>query len=252
MFPYLYQTQSITIGSYGVMLAIAYLLGRYLYIDRMSKTLDTPVNTEVLIILLLVFGVVGAKLMYVLKNPEQGSLFDFSHLTNGSGFSSQGAILGAIIVTLLFSQFAKVKLAHLLDSAAFPAIIAYTLARVGCFLSGDDCYGLPTDLPWGMSFPNGVAATHDVVHPVPIYEVIYSVIIAVIIYQYQKQKPQDFNVFFLMLTLWGACRFSVEFVASNPIKIWGMSGSQFGALVMFLAGLMFFSLRFIQAKKSRE
>ncbi len=240
MFPYIYQSDSITIGTYGVMLAIAYLVGRYLYIDRLNRNSDAPINSELLIIGLLVAGVVGAKLMFAFKNPDKASLFDFSSLLGGSGFSSQGAILGAILVTLLFSKLSKVKLSVLLDSAAFPAIVAYALARVGCFLAGDDCYGKPTDLPWAMSFPDGVAKTHELVHPVPLYEVLYSIAIALIIANFEKVKRPPYHTFFLLFVFWGASRFLVEFVANNPIKIIGMSGSQFGALIMFFIGAVFF------------
>ena len=240
MFPYIYQSESVTIGTYGVMLAIAYLVGRYLYIERLDRNSDSPVNSELLIIALLVSGVVGAKLMFALKNPDKASLLDFSSLLGGSGFSSQGAILGAILVTLLFSKLSRVKLSTLLDSAAFPAIVAYALARVGCFLAGDDCYGKPSDLPWAMSFPDGVAKTHELVHPVPLYEALYSIAIAFLILRFEKTKQPPFHTFFVLFISWGICRFLVEFVANNPIKIIGMSGSQFGALLMFSFGALFF------------
>ena len=236
MFPYLYQSSSITIGTYGVMLAIAYLVGRYFYIERLNQVSEKPVNTELLIISLLIFGVIGAKLLFVLKNPERASLTDWSSLTSGSGFSSQGAIIAAILVTVSFAKLSKLRLNDLLDSAAFPAIVAYALARIGCFLAGDDCYGIKTDLPWGMSFPHGVAETHDTVHPLPLYEVVYSLVIAYILFKQQKLTRPPYYLFFLLLITWGFCRFWIEFISTNPDKLLGMSGSQFGALLMFLAG----------------
>ncbi|WP_196139426.1 prolipoprotein diacylglyceryl transferase [Aliikangiella sp. G2MR2-5] len=249
MFPYIINSSSITIGSYGVMLAIAYLTGRYLYIKRLNINSTKTINTELLIILLLVFGVIGAKLMFVLKNPTEISTQDFSNLIKGSGFSSQGAIIAAILVTIAFANLTKTKVSLLLDNAAFPAIVAYALARFGCFLAGDNCYGIETSLPWGMSFPNGIEPTHDKVHPVPLYEIAYSIGIAVLIHQYQKRDVADFSPFFLLLLTWGAARFLVEFVSINPPKILGMSGSQFGALLMFISGSIFF-LRLNTKKKA--
>ena len=104
MFPYLIKSDSFTIGSYGLMLAIAYLVGRWFFLNTLEKSKPAILNTEVLIILLLVFGVVGAKLMFILKNPEKQSL-----LLSGTGFSSQGAILGAILATYLFTHYQKIK-----------------------------------------------------------------------------------------------------------------------------------------------
>lgn len=241
MFPYIYQSDGFTLGSYGVMLAIAYLTGRYLFIHRINQVSQRPINTELLIICLLIFGIVGAKLMFVIKNPERASLTDWSSITSGTGFSSQGALLAAIITTILFSKLSRAKLDLLLDAAAPAAIMAYLIARIGCFLAGDDCYGVQSFAPWAMAFPNGVAKTDVKVHPLPLYEVIYSFVIWLILIKRQLSIITPYSQFFLLLVLWGACRFFVEFISTNPIKIWGMSGSQFGALLMFIAGSFYFT-----------
>lgn len=253
MFPYLYQSNVLNVGSYGVMLATAYLVGRYLYLNRLSKVVKGPINTEILIISLLVFGLLGAKLMFVIKNPEQASFMDWDILMSGSGFSSQGALLAAIAVTLVFSRLSKIKLNLLLDSAAPAAVLAYAIARVGCFLAGDDCYGIDSNLPWAMSFPNGVAKTRidQHVHPLPIYEVLYSVIIWKYLDSLQRKELRPYFVFFNLLLLWGLCRFLIEFISTNPIKLLGMSGSQFGALVMFLSAVTFFTWQKVMPNKKK-
>lgn len=217
------------------MLAIAYLIGRWYFLNNLEKKDPQVSNTEILIILLLVFGVVGAKLMFILKNPDKHSL-----LFNGTGFSSQGAILGAILATYLFTSFQKIKLHRILDAAAPAAILAYAIARIGCFLSGDDCYGLPTDLPWAMSFPNGIEPTELKVHPVPLYEMGYSLVIFILLAKRQAVDNIPYSQFFALLGMWGISRFLVEFVSTNEKIIFSMSGSQFGALLMFVFAAIFF------------
>ncbi|MDQ7050741.1 MAG: prolipoprotein diacylglyceryl transferase [Enterobacterales bacterium] len=243
MFPYIYQSNSLQIGSYGLMLAIAYLVGRWFYLVQLEKQQPPLKNTEALIILLLVFGVMGAKLMFIIKNPEQSHL-----LLNGMGFSSQGAILGAMLATWLFAKLNDVGLYLLLDAAAPAAILAYALARVGCFLSGDDCYGIATNLPWGMSFPDGISPTNTKVHPVPLYEIIYSLLIFIYLVKNQYKKLIPYQQFFTLLGLWGLSRFLVEFVSSNPKIVGFMSGSQFGAFLMFISALVFFGLNWKKVK----
>ncbi len=244
MYPYIFQSSNFTIGSYGLMLAIAYLVGRWYFLTNLDKSKPSITNTEVLIILLLIFGVLGAKLMFLLKNPDKQSL-----LLSGTGFSSQGAILGALLATYLFTYWQKVKIYRILDAAAPAAILAYAIARIGCFLSGDDCHGIQSNLPWAMSFPNGIDPTTDKVHPVPLYEVIYSIGIFVILMKRQQLDNKPYSQFFLLLGLWGSCRFLVEFVSSNEKIIFSMSGSQFGALLMFVFAVIFFvSSRFRSSK----
>jgi len=235
MYPYIYQSPGLTIGSYGLLLAIAYLIGRWYFLNQLGKSAPEIKNSEILIIMLLVIGVIGAKLMFILKNPEKSAL-----LLSGTGFSSQGAIIGALIATYLFTFYQKAKLYKILDSAAPAAILAYAIARIGCFLSGDDCHGIPSELPWAMSFPEGIEQTLTRVHPVPLYEVIYSFIIFALLLTRQRSKTKPFSQFFTLLGMWGVCRFMVEFVTTNPKIVFFMTGSQFGALIMALSALIYF------------
>ncbi|PHS13565.1 MAG: hypothetical protein COA86_17085 [Kangiella sp.] len=239
MFPTIYQSDSVTIGSYGLMLAIAYLLGRWYFLRQIEAQKDLKFNSEVLIIMLLSFAVIGAKLMFLLKNPEKSHL-----LFSGTGFSSQGALLGAILASLLFTYLNKIPLHRILDNAAPAAILAYAIARVGCFLSGDDCYGVITDLPWAMSFPQGIAPTDNHVHPLPLYEIIYSAVIFLVLTGRNKANNQPYESFFLLLGMWGLCRFVIEFISTNEKIVLGMSGSQTGALIMLVsAGVYFLKFR---------
>ena len=70
------------------------------------------------------------------------------------------------------------------DIVAPCLILGYAIGRIGCFLVGDD-YGIPTNLPWGMSFPRGAPPTYQEVHPTQIYEFIICLII--FFYLYNKR-----------------------------------------------------------------
>lgn len=237
MFPVIYQSGSLSIGSYGLMLAIAYLTGRWYFLKQVANQKDLTFNAEILIIMLLSFGVIGAKLMFILKNPDKSHL-----LTSGTGFSSQGALLGAVLASFIFTYLNKISLHRILDTAAPAAILAYAIARMGCFLSGDDCYGVATDLPWAMSFPNGIAPTEDHVHPLPLYEILYSAIIFLILTGRNKSKTKPYESFFLLLAMWGSFRFLIEFISANEKILLGMSGSQVGALLMLISAGIYFAL----------
>lgn len=56
--------------------------------------------------------------------------------------------------------------------SAVPLAVAYGIGRLGCLLAGDGTYGVPSDLPWAMSFPQGTIPTTERVHPTPLYEAI--------------------------------------------------------------------------------
>src|SRR5205823_1740596 len=83
--------------------------------------------------------------------------------------------------------------------------------RIGCFLSGDGDYGIPTSLPWGMSFPNGVVPTTERVHPTPLYEFAAWMLIAYVLWRIGARFLQEGNpsgrVFCAYLILTGMARF---------------------------------------------
>ena len=66
--------------------------------------------------------------------------------------------------------------------------------RLGCLLSGDGDYGVPTTLPWGMSFPNGIVPTMERVHPTPVYEFIAGVIIAAFLWRHGKESDKRWGI----------------------------------------------------------
>src|ERR1700726_2641423 len=83
--------------------------------------------------------------------------------------------------------FLKIPLLEFLDICSPAAAVGYAIGRIGCLLSGDGDYGRPTSLPWGMSFPNGVVATTDPVHPTPPYEFFIWLAIAAFLWHMGKK-----------------------------------------------------------------
>ena len=76
------------------------------------------------------------------------------------------------------------------DIAAPALAIGLAIGRIGCQLAGDGDYGVPTDLPWGMSYPDGAVPTTERVHPTPIYEmVMYTAIFAFLWRQRRRGLP---------------------------------------------------------------
>jgi phosphatidylglycerol:prolipoprotein diacylglycerol transferase len=143
----------------------------------------------------------------------------------------------------------------ILDAGSPAAALGYGIGRIGCFLSGDGDYGIPTSLPWGMAFPNGLVPTTARVHPTPIYELIVACAIAWILWRMgssstviQPQKNgknvvekfaslQPGGVFAMYLILTGVARFLVEFIRINPRSFFGLSNAQAAAGFSALAGI---------------
>jgi len=127
-----------------------------------------------------------------------------------------------------------------LDLAAPAAAFGYGIGRIGCFLSGDGCYGLETKLPWGMSFPDGIVPTPPFVrvHPTPLYELGAGLLIGTWLW-WRGGKPRGTGAIvgeYLLLS--GIARFLVEFLRRNPKVLWGLSNAQVASAGSVIAGVV--------------
>jgi phosphatidylglycerol:prolipoprotein diacylglycerol transferase len=138
-------------------------------------------------------------------------------------------------------------LIEMLDAGSPAAAIGYGVGRIGCFLSGDGDYGIPTSLPWGMSFPNGLVPTDQRVHPTPIYEFLAACAIAWWLWRMGSRRiavaesgsgviASQGEIFAAYLVTTGVARFLVEFIRINPRSFLGMSNAQAVSAVSVVAG----------------
>ncbi len=186
-----------------------------------------------------VAGVVGAKLWHVLEEPAALVHQPLLVLFDRAGFAWFGGLLAGIAVLLWQGRQAKVGGLGMLDLAAPAAAVGYGVGRIGCLVSGDGDYGIPTNLPWGMSFPNGLVPTAQKVHPTPIYELLGALVIA--FYLWRRGRDSQLPTGQLTgeyLVLSGVARFLVEFIRINPRIHWGMSNAQVASLGSIAAGLL--------------
>jgi phosphatidylglycerol:prolipoprotein diacylglycerol transferase len=132
-----------------------------------------------------------------------------------------------------------------LDLAAPAAAIGYGIGRIGCFLSGDGCYGIETKLPWGMTFPHGIDPTLVPVHPTPLYELAAGLAIGAWLWWRGGKQHGTGAIVGQYLALSGTARFLVEFIRRNPKVLWGLSNAQLasaGSVVVGI-GLIVWALR---------
>jgi phosphatidylglycerol:prolipoprotein diacylglycerol transferase len=183
-----------------------------------------------------VLGVVGAKLWHVFEEPAAlvhdpaGMLFD------RAGFAWYGGLIAGILTLMWQGRKAKVGALGMLDLAAPAAAVGYGVGRIGCLTSGDGDYGIPTNLPWGMSFPHGLVPTTQRVHPTPIYELIAALVIALILWKLGKRAAGEVTGAYLVLA--GLARFLVEFIRINPRIYFGMSNAQVASLGSMVVGVV--------------
>jgi phosphatidylglycerol:prolipoprotein diacylglycerol transferase len=233
MYPVLFSIGRFAISSYGVMMALAFLVGGFTVRWQLKKRGERPDFAWVLVITAVIGGILGAKIHYLIIHPEEWP----SNLWSGRGLVWFGGMIGALLLAAIVTLISKVKLWVVMDGAAYAMAAGYAVGRMGCFLVGDD-YGKVTNLPWGMAFPKGSPPIDVPVHPAQLYEILASLVIfALLLWVIQPHVKRDGVMFFIYLILAGVERFLVEFVRTNPAVALGLTQQQWISIALFILGI---------------
>ena len=258
MIPFLHIGR-IAIPTFGLMVATAMVCAYFLLrADFLRRGLapDKPsasAATEAFIAVPCLAGIIGAKLYHDLQSPAEFFAHPFREMFSQYGFAWFGGLLAGFAAFVLLARVRRIPLLEILDAGSPAAALGYGVGRIGCLLSGDGDYGIPTSLPWGMSFPNGLVPTTQRVHPTPIYELIAACVIAWWLWRLgsrqiaarqaatasSSSRPLGASlgvVFASYLLLTGAARFLVEFIRINPRSFLGMSNAQAASVLSMIAG----------------
>jgi phosphatidylglycerol:prolipoprotein diacylglycerol transferase len=211
-----------------------------LIMDRGFRRAKLEADAVGMVAIAAVAGVVGAKLWHVIDTPIEFRQMGWQVLWDTGGLAWFGGLTLGIAALLFQGWWSKVGALKTLDLAAPAAAVGYGIGRLGCLLSGDGCYGIPTNLPWGMSFPHGIEPTPPGVrvHPTPLYELAAGLLIGAYLWlRGGKQRPTGAIVGeYLLLT--GTARFLVEFLRRNPKILWDLSNAQLASLGSIAAGIL--------------
>jgi len=180
-----------------------------------------------LIPIALIGGVAGAKLwaaVETLFSPGEPGFWQVLASRSGATFyGGLGLGLAALIAKATFDRAP----ARAVTTAIAPGLaLGQAIGRIGCFLVGDD-YGVPTTLPWGMSFPHGLPPTFERVHPAQLYESLWLFAAAGLLWRRIARSRLLFGEY---LVLQGVGRFAIEIVRTNPRTVGPLSTSQLIAL----------------------
>lgn len=256
MIPVLLRLGPLTIYSYGLMMALGFIVADFLITRECRRRGINPDFANAVVIWGAVGGIVGSRLYDVIDNWQAYAANPWSIVFSGAGFVWYGGFIGGVLATIVVTRYYGVGLLRAFDMCAPALILGQAFGRMGCQLSGDGDWGLPSTLPWAMAYPNAIVGWNARtvlkldptgalvsgyfpgvrVHPAPVYEAILYVAIFGLMWSMRKRAPEG-RLFCLYLILEGLARFMVEFVRVNPRIAFGLSEAQLISLVMITAGL---------------
>ena len=230
MYPELFSIFGYSISSFGVMMAIAFLVGSWITGKRMEEEGLDPDLATTLLIWVMLGGIFGSKLYFAIDvSLREGRPF-FDLLFARDGITWYGGLIMATIVGAIGCRRHGVPVKTFADCTAVAGAVGQSIGRVGCFLVGDD-YGKATDVPWGVSFPDGIQPIYDPVHPTQLYEVAWLLPVAGFLWWRRKKSPFLFGEY---VALNGLGRIVIESWRINEPLLGFTEPQWIGAMLIIL------------------
>jgi phosphatidylglycerol:prolipoprotein diacylglycerol transferase len=225
----------LSLKTFGMCFGLAFVVSGAVVGRRLVELGRPPDWAYEMVFAALIGGLLGARLYWILGNLDEVRGDVVGGIFGGSGLVWFGGLVGGAAGVLLWARRRGMFNVTLLDACAPALAIGYAVGRIGCQLSGDGDYGVPTDLPWGMAYPDGVVPTTAVVHPTPIYETLSMCLVAWVLWR-ARHALRPGLLFACYLVLAGTERLLVEFVRRNDAVLAGLTEAQLLSLVMIAGG----------------
>lgn len=257
MNPVLFNIGSFELRSYGLLLALSFILGIILSVKRAKKRGIDPNKIMDLAVIIIISSIVGSRILYVLFHLEEfrGHWIDtFNPFQSDgqigiAGLTMLGGVILAIISSIVYLRVKKLPVLKLADTIIPVYFLGEALTRVGCYLNGC-CFGVPCHLDYlCVVFPPDSAAGSMFqgigIHPAQLYQSGYALLMFLLILLFEKLSKYDGFLLYLFFIMYGVGRFIVDFFRyyeSSMITITigqqGISLNQIISLCMVLLGVV--------------
>jgi phosphatidylglycerol:prolipoprotein diacylglycerol transferase len=255
MYPKILDVGPLTIHTYGLLLALAFIAGIWLASRNAAKSGLNPDSIWNLGLIIIFSALVGAKLLlfisdssYYMENPRE--IFSLATLRSSGVY--YGGLLLALVASAWYMHRAKLPSWKVADITAPGIALGQSIGRLGC-LSAGCCFGKPTSMPWGITFTDtysyeNVGVPLNVpLHPTQIYESLGTFLLFLFLMWRLGRKHFTGQIILEYLMLYAGLRFIIEFFRDDDrgfILNGLLSTSQFiGILTILGSAVAFFYLR---------
>ncbi len=204
----------------------------------------------------VIFGIIGARLYYVLTSLDQyDSFYEMIAVWNG-GLAIYGAIIAGGITVLLVCRHKKIKFLKMFDATAPGVMIGQILGRWGNFFNGE-AYGEEVMEGSVMYFarmgliPN-IESSYRMhyFHPTFLYESLWNLCGFIIINALYKKKKFDGQIFLMYISWYGFGRMIIEGLRTDSLYVGVFRISQVVGFVCFIVGTLLLVLGLIKARRA--
>ncbi|NOX63481.1 MAG: prolipoprotein diacylglyceryl transferase [Chloroflexi bacterium] len=235
MNPIIFELGPFQVTWYGVLIVGGAVLGAFISSQVAKWRGQDPDHVWNMLIVVLIFGIIGARLYHVFSRPAGGFIgwdyyrenpIDIIAFWNGGfrGLGIYGGIIGGVIGVFVYTAWQKLNFLEWLDIAAPGVLLAQAIGRWGNYVN-QELYGPPTDLPWGIRIdcahrfgdfmcpPVGAVPAEARFHPTFLYESLWNltgVIVIMFLIRRFDAKLRTGDVLFSYLIWYPLGRFWIE------------------------------------------
>ena len=241
MYPVVVQLGTFELRSYGIIVALSFLLGLWLSTREAKRNGLDPDLVQDFALYALLGGIIGARLYFVVfSNPAYflQKPWEIVAVWHG-GISIVGALLGGFLTALWYCRKKQLPFWRFADTLAPGVALGQAAGVIACLLNGDS-YGKRADVAWAITYtdPRSMAPLNVPLHPVEIYEMAAYLLVFLLVWQTRGKTKTPGFAFLTYLAGYGAARFAVEFFRGNPaIFAWGIPAAQVFGVALVLAAI---------------
>lgn len=239
MHPVLLKLGPFTVYSWGFMLALAVVIGIWgvgKLFEREGFSPDTALNMSIFMVLA---GVIGARLLYIVVYEWQDFLNSPSSVLwrgNLAGLIWYGGFIGGFLAYYIYVKKNRLPFFKIADMFAPYIALGYAIVRIGCFLNGC-CYGAVTDSACGVVFPY---VDHFNRYPTQLYSSFLNLVLFFILWRLYEQKRFDGQVFAVYIIGYSVYRFIIEFFRESLINYGIFTLGQVYTIALFVIGIILY------------
>ncbi|MFC5382601.1 prolipoprotein diacylglyceryl transferase [Aquipuribacter nitratireducens] len=237
----------VTIQVFGLCVAVGVLLGGLVTARRNARLGIPTEQTEKIVIALVVVGVIGSRLLWVLTNLDAiESPVDVIAVWDG-GLQFSGGFISALLVSpLLVRGMSSAQRWHLLDGAAIGLALGLAIGRIGCYAVGEHLGGT-TSSPLGITYQGtpgdtveGPLVLGETYWSLPVLEFLYVMAIFVVMVLVDRRGEYGAGTLAGIFSVgYAITRFLSDFLRTYDDTVYGLTGAQYMCLALFPVGLWF-------------
>lgn len=226
--PTIFSFGHLHIGWYGTMIAVGVGVALWLTAREAKRRGIVPDEVWNASLWVVAAGIVGARLFHVVDNWSTYAA-NPAAIFGTAGLAIYGALIGGVAALAVYAHVRRLSLWRLLDAAAPAVPLAQAIARIGCFINGDN-YGVPTNppLPWSVVWtnPNSMVPDHTIAYqPAQLYEMAWDLVVFGIVWKLRDRVRGEGVLFLIYATLYSFGRFFISFVREDNIYLASPDGT---------------------------